>query len=168
MHLRLFTSVCSSCQQSFHTWYFHVVREFEKLRRLLQRRRHIKIELCVRLSVLRLFHVGHVVQNRRGALSLAWHQCRFHAKTKNEGFTAAGSRFRQNFKYEDFTSSFGRLRRKLLQKACRTCSTIIFPHSTNKIIYLWRCCCRCRHFLNSLKVSNRDYDGDKNVTNLHI
>ena len=26
------------------------------------------------LSVLRLFYVGHVVQNRRSALSLAWHE----------------------------------------------------------------------------------------------
>ena len=36
------------------------------------------------------------------------------------------------------------------QKVCRTCSTILFPHSTNQIIDLWRCCCR-RRFLNSLK-----------------
>ena len=37
-------------------------REFKKLRRLLQRKRHVKIVLCVTWSVLRLFHVGHVVQ----------------------------------------------------------------------------------------------------------
>ena len=37
--------------------------------------------------------------------------------------------------------------RTLLQKACRTCSTIIFAHSTNQIIELWRC--RCLQ-LNSL------------------
>ena len=48
--------------------------EFKKLRRQLQRKRHIKIELCVKFSLLRLFHVGHVVQNRRSALSLAWHE----------------------------------------------------------------------------------------------
>ena len=48
--------------------------EFIKLRRLLQRKRHIKIKLYVRLSVLRLFHVGHVVQSRRSALSNAWHE----------------------------------------------------------------------------------------------
>ena len=30
--------------------------------------------LCVKLSVLRLFRVGHVVQNRRSVLSLAWHE----------------------------------------------------------------------------------------------
>ena len=36
-------------------------RELKKLRRLLQRKRHIKIELYVRLSVSRLVQVGHVV-----------------------------------------------------------------------------------------------------------
>ena len=49
-------------------------REFKKLRRQLQRKRHIKIELCVKLSLLRLSRVEHVVQNRRTALSLAWHE----------------------------------------------------------------------------------------------
>ena len=50
-------------------------------------------------------------------------------------------------KHENFTSLFGRLR----QKACRTRNTIIFPHSTNQIIDLWRCLGRyCRHFFNSL------------------
>ena len=33
----------------------------------------------------------------------------FHAKAKHERFTAAGSGCRQNLKYENFTSSFGRL-----------------------------------------------------------
>ena len=39
----------------------------------------------------------------------------------------------------------------LHQKACRTCSTICFPHSTNQFIDLWRrhCCCR-RQILDSL------------------
>ena len=36
----------------------------------------------------------------------------FHVKAKNESFTAAGSRRRQNLKYENYTSSFGRLRQK--------------------------------------------------------
>ena len=44
--------------------YSQGIREFKKLRRQLQRKRHIKIELCVNLSLLRLFHVVHVVQNR--------------------------------------------------------------------------------------------------------
>ena len=28
--------------------------------------------------------------------------------------------------------------------ACRTCSTILFPHLTNQIIVLWHCLCRYR------------------------
>ena len=32
----------------------------------------------------------------------------------------------------------------LFIRACRTCSTIIFPHSTNQILSLWRCRCRSR------------------------
>ena len=52
------------------------------LRRQLQRKRHTKTELCVKLSILRLFRVDHVVQNRRSALSLAWHE-RFSCKGKD-------------------------------------------------------------------------------------
>ena len=44
------------------------------LRRQLQRKRHIKIELCVGFSVLRLFQVVHDEQNRRSALPFAWHE----------------------------------------------------------------------------------------------
>ena len=51
-----------------------VNREFKKVRRQLQGKRHIKIELCAKLSLLRLFQVDHVVQNRQSALSLAWHE----------------------------------------------------------------------------------------------
>ena len=67
---------------------------------------------------------------------------------------------RQNIKILKFL--FRRLTdyvRKLYQKVCRTCSTIIFPHSTNQIIEWWRCRCG-RRFLNSslthflLRVSN--------------
>ena len=49
-------------------------REFKKLRRQLKRKRHIEIEFCVKLSLLRLFHVDHVVKDRRTALSLAWYE----------------------------------------------------------------------------------------------
>ena len=38
-------------------------REFKKLRQQLQRKRHCKIELCVRLIAL-LFEFDHVVENR--------------------------------------------------------------------------------------------------------
>ena len=75
----------------------------------------------------------------------------FHVSTENERSTSADSPCRRSLKYANFTSSFGRLRQKLHQKACRKCSTIIFPYSTNQIMDLWRCGCRCRsHFLNSL------------------
>ena len=39
----------------------------------VQRDQH-ELELCVKLSLLRLFHVDHFVQKRRGALSLAWYE----------------------------------------------------------------------------------------------
>ena len=53
----------------------NVMRDFKKPRRQLQQKRRIKIELSVKLSVLRLFHVVHIVQNRRTSLSLAWDEC---------------------------------------------------------------------------------------------
>ena len=41
----------------------------------------------------------------------------FHVKAKNERFTAASSRCRQNLKYENFMSSFGRLRQNIAPKS---------------------------------------------------
>ena len=60
-----------------------ISRELKKLRRQLQGKRLIKIEFCVKLSLLRLFHVDHVAQNRWSALSLAWHEW-FSCKGKEE------------------------------------------------------------------------------------
>ena len=54
--------------------FFDLITKFKKSRRLLQRKRHIKIELCVWLSILRLSRVGRVAQNRRSALSPAWYK----------------------------------------------------------------------------------------------
>ena len=54
--------------------YSKVIREFKKLRRQLQRKRRVKIELCVQLRLLPLFIVDHVVQNRWTALSLDWYK----------------------------------------------------------------------------------------------
>ena len=72
------------------------LRKFKKLRTTAAaKKRHFKIELHIRLSLSRLFHVHHVVQNRRGPLSLAWHEW----FSRNERFTAAGSPCRHNFKY---------------------------------------------------------------------
>ena len=78
----------------------------------------------------------------------------FHVKAGNKRFSTTSSRCHQNLKFENFTSLFGiLLRKKIAQKACRTCSTIIFHHSTNQIIDFWRCRFRCHRrcrFLNSL------------------
>ena len=41
----------------------------------------------------------------------------FHLKAKNERFTAASSRCRQNFKHKNFTSSLSRLRQKIAPKS---------------------------------------------------
>ena len=41
----------------------------------------------------------------------------FHVKAKNERFTAVSSRCRQNLKYENFMSSFGRLRQNIAPKS---------------------------------------------------
>ena len=60
---------------------------------------------------------------------------------------------------------------ELYKSACRTCSTIIFPHSTNQIIVFWRHHCRwCRPCLSSLigSLRNHDFNGNKNVANLCI
>ena len=41
----------------------------------------------------------------------------FHLKGENERYSAVGSRCWQNLKYENFTSSFGRLRQKIAPKS---------------------------------------------------
>ena len=41
----------------------------------------------------------------------------FHVKAKNERFTAASSRCRQNLNRENFMSSFGRLRQNIAPKS---------------------------------------------------
>ena len=65
---------------------------------------------------MRLFQVGHVVQTRRSLFSLAWHE-RLSCKGKEGRFSATGWRFRQNLKYENFPSSFGRPRQKIVPKS---------------------------------------------------
>ena len=41
----------------------------------------------------------------------------FHVKAKNGRFTAAGLRWRQNHKYENFPSLFGQLRQKIAARS---------------------------------------------------
>ena len=97
------------------TWNFQI-REFKKLRRQLQRKRDIKVKLCVKLSLLRLFHFGQV--NKIGGVHFRLFGTKgFHAKAKTGTFTAASLRCRQNLKCENFTSSFARLRQNIAPKS---------------------------------------------------
>ena len=113
-------------------------REFKKLRRQLQRKRDIKIELCVKSSLLQLFYVDHVVQNRRSDFRLLCTNG-FHVKANNEDLLLRARVVVRTSNTKISRRRFPDYVKPLLQKACRTCSTIIFLHSTNQIIYLWRC-----------------------------
>ena len=56
----------------------------------------------------------------------------FHVKAESERCTAASSRGRQNLKYEISRRYLADYVNRLRQKACCTCSTIIFPHGPIK------------------------------------
>ena len=91
----------------------NINREFKKLRRQLQRKRDLKIELCVKLEVfcdhsilVTLYKIGEVHFRLLGTNG-------FHVKAKSERFTSASWCCRRNLKYENFTSSFGRLRQNI-------------------------------------------------------
>ena len=142
-------------------------RKFKKLRRLPRQNRRNQIQLCVKISVLRLFHVGYVVQNRWSALSLArheWFSCREQEWLKDLLVRARVVVRTSNTKIS--LRHFADYVKNLQQKACRTCSTIIFLHSTNKIIDFW--CCRYsyrHHFLNSLIYNDNDDENDDDNDN---
>ena len=86
------------------------ITEFKKLRRQLQRKHDIKIELCVHSMLETLYKIC-------GVHFLLLGTNGFHLKAKNERFTAASLRCRQNLKYENFTSSFGILRQNIAPKS---------------------------------------------------
>ena len=90
--------------------------------------------LCDDSLLVNLYIIGEVYLRLLGTEG-------FYVKVENENLLLRARVVVKTLKTENSTSSFGRLRQKLHQKACRTCSTIIFPHSTNHIIDLWRCCC---------------------------
>ena len=74
---------------------FNRIFEFKKLQRLLQRKRHIEMELCVGLSVLRLYQVGQVVYKIGGVHFRLLGNNGFHGKAKNERFTSSFGGLRQ-------------------------------------------------------------------------
>ena len=91
---------------------------------------HTKIEFCVRLPSLFCDYSMFVTLYKISEFHLHLLDPNgFHAKAKNERFTAMGFHCRQNLKNENFLSSFVQ---KLHQDAHSMCSTIIFPHSTNQ------------------------------------
>jgi len=86
------------------------IRDLNKLRRLLLRKCHFKIDHCDHiLRVLQFFHVGHIVSNRRSVVLFAWQEW-FSCNGRES--TAVSLRCRQKLKCENFTSSFGRLNSK--------------------------------------------------------
>ena len=54
----------------------------------------------------------------------------FHVEAKNERFSATGLHCRQNLRFENVTSLADYVKEMYLN-CVRTCSTIVFPHSTN-------------------------------------
>ena len=91
------------------------------------------------LKVLWLFQVGHVVQHKQSILSLAWYEW-FSREGREIQIYCCGlalSLERQRWKFQ--VVIWQTRSKNLPQWAHRTCSTIIFPRSTNPIIELWRC-----------------------------
>ena len=66
---------------------------------------------------------------------------------ENERFTVMCLRCRQNFKFENFTMSFGRLRLRIVLKCVPHVQHDHFCSSTNQIIVFWR---RLRRWPSSL------------------
>ena len=112
-----------------------------------------------------------VVQNRGRALSLAFSMNGFQVKAKNGRFTAGSSRCRQNLKYENFTSSFGRLRQKIAAKGVPHVQQDFFLTQPIKLPFRELNKGRRQRYRRRQKttgnLSNHD-NGNKNVTNFHI
>ena len=163
-----------------------LVREFKKLRRLLQRKRHFKIQLCLRLRVngflvsketvvlrrwdrwkqkfglikrvdkgwittvkdlgrlrvLRLFHVGHVVQTFAclARKVFMWRQ------RMKDLLLRSGLRISRRY-LADYV-------KKLHQRACRTFNAITLLHWTNQFIAKWRCCFRSPRRISTYLLRN--------------
>ena len=98
--------------------------------------------------------------------------------------TVMCSHYRKALKFQNLTSSFGRLRETIRlwwcctygthlntvdYSACRTWSTIISLHSTNHIIDFYRCRCLCRlHLFNSQSLSLKWYKSFVTLQSCHV
>ena len=88
-------------------------REFKKLLLLLQQKCLFEIEFCTRWSILQLFHVGLMEENKPSVLLLALHKWfSWKGKEWNIHFTAGGCHCQQNTKKENFAALFGILLKK--------------------------------------------------------
>lgn len=122
---------------------------FKKLRRLLQRKRHIKIVFCVRLSVMRLFQVGYVVQTRRWILSLASHEW-FLRRGKERKIFCLWLAPSSEPQIWNFHVIIWHTTSKNCTKRCAACAAwLFFPHSPDQSFELLGCHSHYR-FLNSL------------------
>ena len=86
--------------------------------------------------------------------------CGFYVKADNDRFTSCGE-----LGFENFTLSFGRpCQGRQVQHAFNfnACSTIIFLHSTNHIIDLWRC---RLDFVNSFRYSQGKQQRERKAKN---
>ena len=81
----------------------------------------------------------------------------FHVKAKNERFTAARSRCRQNLKYENFTS-FGRLRQNIASKSVPHVQHDYF--SSFNQLNLWFVALSLTLPSSNLKLPNNNGNGD--------
>ena len=112
-----------------------VIRNLKQQRLQRQRKPDLKINIWWRFCDYCLFLASFIVD---------WAGCKWTGRsavgvnTENERATVVCSRCRLNLKVGNLTLSFGRLRQRIVLNACCTCSTIIFPHSTNYIMVFCR------------------------------
>ena len=90
------------------------------------------------------------VQNRRSVLSLDWYKWFSRKRKRMKDLVQRACVVKRTSGMKISRRHLADYVKKLHQRACRTCSTILFPHSTNQIIYLLchRRCCH-RRFVNS-------------------
>ena len=87
----------------------------------------------------------HIIQNRQSAFSLASHEWLFMQRQRMEDLLLWARVFVTILNAKILRRRLADYTKKMRQKACCTCSTILFLPLTNQIIDLWR---RCRrHFL---------------------
>ena len=108
------------------------IKEFRKVRRLRERKHQLNPALGY------LFYDCSKLVTFYEMVEVSFHFI---------GTTAAGSRCLQNV-IRKFHLRVWQTTSKIAPKSVPTCSTIIFPHSTNHIIDSWLSRCR-RRFLNS-------------------